>query len=124
MRQILFVIVICTTFSCTTKIQLKENTTLNSENLLGNWKIEEPSIEWKVFYPTLIFMSDSTLMIPTRGDTIIHCKYTLKDDSLFLYLKHQNMQLIGKSRILELDSALLRMSNILSENEEVLYYRE
>lgn len=102
----------------------KINAVIKNKSLLGNWHIKELSTDWKIFYPKLIFLDDSTMMIPTRGDTIIHCDYILRNDSLYLYLKHKNSQLVGKSKILKLTPLFLKLSNILSEDKEVLYYKE
>ena len=127
MKQILLIITTCIFEGYiikTQNINPKENISFDSKNLLGNWIIYESASEWKIFYPELIFVDDSVIMIPTRGDTIIHCKYILKEDSLFFYLRHHHEQQIGVSRIIELTSRQLKLSNILSEiDDEVTYTR-
>lgn len=129
MKTTLPLLIFCLSFSCSIKTQNNNfnntiNTTINSKSLLGNWNTQESSSDWEIFYPKLIFMNDSTMMISTRGDTIIHCDYILRNDSLYLYLKHKNSQFVGKSKIIELTPLFLKLSNILSEDKEVLYYKE
>lgn len=129
MRKILLVLVVFTLFGCSVSTQNSkskdENTIVfNYQDMLGNWVVDETSNEWSIFYPELIFIEDSLLIIPTRADTIIHCDITLRKDSLYLYLRHFNSQLIGKSKIIELTSSSLKLSNLLSEDKEILYNKK
>ena len=127
MKKALAIIIFCMIFGCSIKVRNrsineKDNITLNRYSLLGNWNIQESSADW-TFYPKLVFMTDSTMLIPTRGDTIIHCDYILRNDSLYFYLKHKNSQLIGRSKIIELTPSFLKLSNILSRDKEIMYYK-
>ena len=116
----------CTCVGCSINTQnnnLKWNIISDSKKLLGNWDACESSSEWRVFYPKLIFLNDSTMMITTIGDTIINCKYILKNDSLFFYIGHENGWL-GSSQILKFTPQYLKLSNILSESDSVAYNKE
>lgn len=126
MKKTLIVFIASIFLNCVIKPQSNNDNknfiTVSNSNLLGSWSVSESSSEWKIFYPKLVFINDSMIMIQTRGDTIVNCCYVLNNDSL--YLRNEKQELLGGSKILELTTLKLILSNILLENNSVTYYKQ